>query len=233
MARSKTRRVIVTLAAMTPLLAACNAILGISDFSKGECAGGGACDGTSSSSGGFDGGQDAPTDAPINVVDARGVDPVSWAQWKMPNYPTTADSGPNVNLENLKDNGVDEVQDLITGLTWRKVKAEEHTPLTWDNAKDFCTDKGAGYRLPTRIELVTLLNLDPEHGSVRANALLGLQSSPYWTTSLERTIDPQSSALRISTKHWVVNFDATQNGLPVIRLDELQTASVICVKGKS
>jgi hypothetical protein len=231
MARSKTRRVIVTLAAMTPLLAACNAILGISDFSKGECAGGGVCDGTSSSSGGFDGGQDAPTDAPINVIDARGVDPVSWAQWKMPNYPTASDSGPNDNLEKLT-NVADEVQDTITGLTWRKVKADEHAALTWANAKDFCTDKGTGYRLPTRIELVTILNLDPEHGDVRANAFFGLQSSPYWTTSLERTIDPQTSALRISTKHWVVNFDATQSGQPVIRLDELQSAGVICVKGK-
>jgi hypothetical protein len=232
MARSKTRRAIVGLAAMTPLLAACNAILGISDFKKAECAGGDVCESSSSSSGGFDGGQDAPTDAPINVIDARGVDPVSWAQWKMPNYPTAADSGPNVNLESLADAG-DDVKDNVTELTWRRVRADEHTALAWENAKDFCKDKGAGYRLPTRIELVTLLNLDPEHGDVRANAVFGLQSTPYWTTSRERTIDPQTSALRISTKHWVVNFDATQSGQPVIRLDELQTAGVICVKGKS
>ena len=232
MARSRTRRAIVTLAAMTPLLAACNAILGISDFSKGECAGGGDCVGTSSSSGGFDGGQDAPADAPITVIDARGVDPVSWAQWKMPNYPTQADSGPNVNLENLT-NGSDEVHDVITDLTWRKVKTDEHALLSWDKAKGFCEGKGAGYRLPTRIELVTILNLDPAQPNVRANAFFELQPATYWTTSLERTINPQTSALQISTKHWVVNFDPSSGGQPIYRLDESASAAVICVKGKS
>lgn len=237
MARSRTRRAVLWLVAATPLLAACNAILGISDFEKAECPGGGACldDGgtsSSSSSGGFDAG-DAQTDGPITIVDARGADPVSWAQNPMPNYPTgAADSGPNVNLESLtvakdSDGKTDIVVDAIAKLTWRKVPESERNDVTWDVAKTTCP---AGYRLPTRIELVTLLNLDPKKTPVRAADSLGLQATKYWTTSLERTNNKEGNLL-ITSKHWVVSFAAGSDA-PVARIEESLKASVICVKAK-
>lgn len=219
MARSRMRRALWSVAALTPLLAACNAILGISDYEKTECPGGGVCHDDGGIDGAVsDGGADAKLDAPV-LVDARGVDPVSWAQWKMPNYP--ADGGTTANLQDLKDNG-GEVQDKITGLVWRKVPEGERGLVSWSQAKSTCS---GGYRLPTRIELITILNLDMlgSARTVRADAMFGLQPEKYWTTSLERT-----NAGQVTARHWVVDFDVS--GAPVDRIDETDSAAVICVK---
>lgn len=233
MSRSRARRAVLALLALTPLLAACNAILGISDYEKTDCAGG-VCDGGSSSSGGPDAG-DAQTDAPINVIDAQGTEPVSWAQKPMPNYRTgDEDSGPNDFLETLtvgKDGAIDVVVDQITKLTWRKADAKE-SDLSWEEAKTTCPPN---YRLPTRIELVTLLNFKANNPNVRANQVLGLSPTRYWTTSLERTRDSTSSALTITSNHWVIVFDDSEkNRPPVARIGESDTkAGVICVRGGS
>src|SRR4051812_31554798 len=66
-----------------PFAVACNSLIGLSDFEKGQCAGARCVD-----EGGLidqlvEGGADVVQDAPPDV---KGADPVSWAKWRMPNY---------------------------------------------------------------------------------------------------------------------------------------------------
>ena len=79
MARSDRKRVAVValFACAVPLGVACNGIIGLSDFEKGECAGRRCAEAGVPIEGG---GPDVFTDAPL---EARGSNAVSWAQWAM------------------------------------------------------------------------------------------------------------------------------------------------------
>src|SRR5687767_168598 len=87
MVRSSYRRGRIVLAcalAALPLTIACNSIIGLTEFDKGECPGARCGDGGAFPDVLIDGFvPDVTTDAPL---DARGADPVSWAKWPMPHY---------------------------------------------------------------------------------------------------------------------------------------------------
>ena len=94
--------------------------------------------------------------------------------------------------------------DHVTSRIW---SASPPTPHTLEEAAGFCAalDAGPGskYRLPTRIELVTLLepSLDPPHNSTFTDTQAGI----YWTAS--NVIGDGVTANNI---FWVINFDTGQ-----------------------
>jgi hypothetical protein len=229
MARSNRRRVVMMAAASVPLLMlACNNIVGLTDYNKAECSGGGDClfDGSP----GFDvnqpdAGGDA-SDANVVIVDATGAPPVSWAAWKMPNY----DGGPdNKPLYQPGVNGT--IVDSVTGLVWRPVPTAENKDVNFADAQAVCKAAGDKWRLPSRIELVSILDLatgvKPGPTGGYANPNFQLAPNVYWTSSNYRELNavglPEVTADMLG-----VGFDGQPTNL-VKRLQTSATARVICV----
>jgi len=144
----------------------------------------------SGSSGGGSGGG-APIDAQAFQSDASAV----WANWPMPNPASYDASSP------------DFVYDAVTRLTWQSTLdlvvlsdgGTEAISLPWSDAVAYCSklslDDG-GWRLPARIELISLLN-------VTANPAIDPTSFPntppeeFWTAT---AFAPGP------TSAWYVNF---------------------------
>jgi hypothetical protein len=116
------------------------------------------------------------------------------------------------------------VIDSVTGLEWEK----SATPsLEWVPAGEHCAALGSGWRLPTRLELISLM----DYGSAdAANAALPKAFVPstgtasYWSSS-ESAKDPKNA--------WFVNFDAGGASPFWAKQDTglLSELSVRCVKG--
>jgi hypothetical protein len=91
------------------------------------------------------------------------------------------------------------VYDAKTKLTWQQF--EPATPYTWSSAKAFCASlglNGAGWRLPTVKELVTLVDVSKQTSpSIDTTVFLGAAGHYFWSsTPLVR--EPGSA--------WLVNF---------------------------
>jgi hypothetical protein len=80
--------------------------------------------------------------------------PPLWATWPMPNPPSTGLPNPA-----SYEVGNDTVLDHITGLMWQRSTSAE---LTFEQAVSYCAelelDGHCGFRVPTRIELVSLVD---------------------------------------------------------------------------
>jgi Protein of unknown function (DUF1566) len=118
-----------------------------------------------------DGGVDAATDAEVGAP--------SCAAFPMPN-PASAGL-PNPATYTVNADGT--ITDDVTGLVWEG--AVEATLYMQEGAIALCTAKGGGWRLPTRLELVSLVDFTiaapgPTIASVFANAPGDL----FWTSSL-------------------------------------------------
>lgn len=234
MARSRRllRRGLFAVACTAPLLVACNTLLGISDYSKEDCNGGGSspCFGVD---GGVDSPFDAPTDAPNDapvIVDARGADPVSWARWIMPNHGNVA-TVPDATIPSLNSGADGGLVDSISGLVWRPIPDAEKGDVKFEAARKLCAEAppAGQWRLPTRIELVSLLDLS--RSPVMADPKLNLQAQPYWTSSEYRTVSA-GNVVSITTQNWGVRFEPNQSSV-LPRLDTVNdTARTICILGK-
>ena len=226
--------------------AACNSITGLNDFEKVDCVGacggsGGGADASSdttspdattdATAADVDGGPDVedsgsdvvkdavdPWDGTIDAMDGGVVDPrTRWARFKMPHEvvpeggtapgPTPADAAA-FDADFL---------DKVTGLKWGVTEAEG--AVTYGEAVAICADQSGAstYRLPTRIELVTLLEpgRNPPYHSVFGDTI----ENYYWTASDVFSLDPSES------KRWVVDF---RDGFVTTR-DETQKAHVRCI----
>lgn len=198
MGRSDRRFVALAVALATAALA-CNAIVGLSDYERGECSGGGVCADA--------GAPDAPADAPTDVVervDASGSRPVSWAHFKMPNYPQ--DGGPTENVISAATYRptTGGFVDTITDLVWREPLPKDDQGLkTWEEAQRICArmTEGGTWRLPSRIELVTLLDLS--RSPKIAAPFESTQPLQYWTTSEVRLFGVNGNR-----EHWTVDFSS-------------------------
>jgi len=89
-----------------------------------------------------------------------------WANWPMPN---ASDAG-LVNPESYDASSTDLVRDTVTGLTWQKILdtspvsdgGAEAISLSWSEAVAYCANlslDNGGWRMPARIELISLLNV--------------------------------------------------------------------------
>lgn len=219
MVRSDRKRFTWTVGvALATLLAACNTLIGLSDLEKGEC-GGGRCEGGPSPN--LDAGPDVAVDAGPDV-EVRGADPTAWAQWPMPNYDGGADLLPHPLKYNVLDN--DRLEDSVTHLVWRR--AVLATPQTYDDAKRSCAalDRATGpWRLPKRIELVTLLDFG--RTSFLIDPLFtGVKNVRVWTSSEKRPFNVEPDA------YWTVNFET--GVVEVLSIAGGAEARVLCVRGR-
>ncbi len=182
---------------------------------------------------GFDGPDDVAPDVPEDVAedvqyDASEVSIVErrlrWAQWQMPHQflstvPDAGDAGPPRGADlTLVDASKPYFHDAVTGLDWTTSGSE--MPL--GEAVTYCETQSAPpllARLPTRIELVSLL--EPE---VTPNVHLVLEGDvkpgAYWSQSDVPIRD--AGAVR---EYWVVDF--AQGA--VLTRPENQEAYVRCV----
>lgn len=225
MARSK----LLAVAVAAGGLLACNAIIGLSDFEKQECAGKDPCPydgGTDADSGDTikpDGGPDANPDAP------PGVGPVSWAAFQMPNE--IGDAGLIAPLPLDYDISVPDIAtDNVTHLVWRR-KVVGTTALgdelLFDEARTACANiKPNKWRLPKRIELVTLLS--HSRGSppyIHPDVFPAFPEKAVWTSSEVR----DSSGIKPNL-YWAIDFATGA----LTQIDGKKTgARVLCVEDKS
>jgi hypothetical protein len=209
-----------------PAALACNAIIGLDDYVQAECRGR-VCSEGGLGEGGDDFRLDVPIDRDTSVpIDAPGANPVSWARWKMPHYPDAAVSPAEGNA--LAYTAVDGgLQDNVTNLVWMQPMPPGAVNLTWAQAREYCqnqkTAPNGPWRMPSRIELVTLLDLSQSTSPKFDPKFTAAQAAVHWTFSEVRPYDP-NGAVR---ERWVVDFSSGR----VQRQNENTPANVRCVKG--
>ncbi len=123
-----------------------------------------------------------------NTTEHDGCEPTcqlydyDWARWPMPNSPGSGlPNQASVDVEPAS--GV--VTDLVTGLVWQREALEE---LDWEGAKTYCDGLQVGafsdWRLPSLIELVSVVDYSKNNLALDLSAFLGPAVSPtYWTAS--------------------------------------------------
>ena len=116
-----------------------------------------------------------------------------------------------------------EVLDTATGLTWMmtdpKTGGDDGAGgFRWANAVDHCVTLGAGWRLPTVKELLTLVDIGKPAGpTIDEAAFPGTSKAAYWS----------SNALAGSTdRAWFVTFDYGGTGFDFLT----QPYRVRCVR---
>ena len=114
--------------------------------------------------------------------------PSTWADWVMPNAAT---SGlPNPASYEPSDSG-NRVTDEVTRLVWQR-HVDART-FTWEAAKQYCSclvvDGTDGWRLPSRIELVSLVDWTLTSPSIDAHAFPDTSNENFWAAS-PVTINP-------------------------------------------
>jgi hypothetical protein len=218
--RSRRRRLALglTVALALPFGVACNSLIGLSDFEKGQCAGARCPD-----EGGFidqlveDGGTDAPKDAPPDVL---GTDPVSWAKWPMPNYEVADGGVPPTALPLVAGAGI--VTDPNTGITWRSSPLPNSLKANEAEAACRKVTVDGPWRAPKRIELVTLLDYSKPKPFVDTTVFTDLGLDTVVTTSEVRPF----AATNPARQYWVVDFGAGT----VEPLAVSVAAKVLCVR---
>ena len=127
-----------------------------------------------------------------------------WAQWPMPNpdaatAPTIDGSPPLPNPMNY-DAGADAstALDFVTGLTWTR---QTFQASTFDEAVADCVAQGTGWHVPTRIQLVSLIDFTQALGNPTIDPVTfpSTPASPFWSSSQV----PVDAATPL---YWVVDF---------------------------
>jgi hypothetical protein len=118
-----------------------------------------------------------------------------WAEWPMPN-PAAAGLPNPQKYDTGSFQGV--VIDLVTGLQWQ-ASVEEGSHV-WHDAEPYCaalTLSGGGWRLPSRIELMSIVDFTAANPLIDVIAFPGTPADYYWTSS--KLADDDNSA-------WNINF---------------------------
>jgi hypothetical protein len=120
-------------------------------------------------------GDEQPTCSPIS-------EPQTWASWPMPN-PTATRLPHPTRYEVDEARGI--VNDSVTGLSWQRDFSP--TPLMWDDAKSYCSCASFGgehgWRLPSRIELVSLEDFTRASPTIDSAAFPATPDENFWTSS--------------------------------------------------
>jgi hypothetical protein len=108
----------------------------------------------------------------------------AWAEWPMPNPPASALPNPqNYTILTVGSEAV--VRDEVTRLVWQR--RLDPRRFTWKDAMAYCdvlTLAGwDDWRLPSRIELVSLLNLGRTNPSIDIAAFPDTPGEWFWTAS--------------------------------------------------
>ena len=115
-----------------------------------------------------------------------------------------------------------EVIDSITGLTWYRLPGE---PQIYETATKYCDVLPGDYRLPTRIELVSLLDFRADSPArIDQDVFPDIEPAPYWTSSAYGTD---------AFAYWSVNFCAgCPSDPPLLSRHALGNAGAFCVKSE-
>jgi hypothetical protein len=102
--------------------------------------------------------------------------------WPMPNFPASGLPNP----ESYDVSAAGTVVDRVTGLMWQRAVDPGNMPFYDANMK--CQRLGLGgyrdWRLPSRIELVSILDLAETQPSIDRGAFPGTPSEWFWTSSI-------------------------------------------------
>jgi hypothetical protein len=121
-----------------------------------------------------------------------------WAQWPMPNPPQSGLPNPQ---SYTIDEPADVVVDDVTGLMWQRTFAPSLE--TWEDAVIYCDSLEHGgfadWRLPTRIELVSITNVVYQQPgpAIDAIAFPGTPGEDFWANA---------PFLGLPGSAWVANF---------------------------
>jgi len=214
------RHLLVGLFAALPLAAACQLVLNLDQYQK------------------VDGGDDASPDGLVGSDAGSGQDgalpdafykPAAWATERMPN--PAFDSGTDANFNTvsyqvLKDDGgtpvaVHDATKSGPNRTWLTTSSAATTEQA---AEAYCaarTELGKTWRLPTRIELVALIDFTPASPNFIDTSLFNLSQVTLWTSSVYRPYDPDAGLL-----YWTVDFKA---GAVAPSIGSTQSYGALCV----
>jgi len=181
------------LVAATALLAGCNVVLGIDEPSDRLLASG-PVDAGSFIKDGAAPPDDDPADGADASLELPEPGPYARAAWPMP---TSAKEGlPHRASYVVEPPGV--VRDQITLLIWQQ--GREREPVSLSEARTYCAGlslAGGRFRLPSRIELASLLDLEQSPPALDHDAFPEAVAGSYWTSSVYAGND---------RRNWLVNF---------------------------
>ena len=110
------------------------------------------------------------------------------------------------NPTSYTDGGDGTVRDNVTGLLWQKAIDATTQKLTWDAAKSYCatlTLAGHTWRLPTRIELLSIVDFTRVGPAIDSKAFPGVPGGAYHWTSSPWVVSQIATKPQYS---WIVNF---------------------------
>ncbi|HMR05440.1 MAG TPA: DUF1566 domain-containing protein, partial [Polyangiaceae bacterium] len=115
-----------------------------------------------------------------------------------------------------------EITDSITGLTWQKVATPS---LEWGAAVSHCSGLGGGWRLPTRLELISLLDYgsnDATNGYLPLAFTASPSNASYWAST---------ASFNDSKNAWFVSVESGGTSPHWAKAGVISKLSVRCVKG--
>ncbi|MYW70398.1 DUF1566 domain-containing protein [Streptomyces sp. SID8379] len=143
-----------------------------------------------------------------------------WANWPMPN----AKAGGLPHQASYTDQGNGTVRDNVTCLLWQRAPAPRRHTFT--DAQAYCARlnlAGDGWRLPSRIEVMSLVDTTRSGPAIDTAAFPGTPAQFFWTSS-------PWAVTKTPLRAWIVNF---YEGLTSNAVDQSGSYQVRCVRGDS
>jgi hypothetical protein len=215
----------VGMAALLASVAACDVLAGLGNYSLVPPADSGAADsmgiGATDAADENDSTTTMPEAGPLDASDASdvtvddatpeaapppdvSVDAPSlvtlWAQWKMPNpdaaiAPDSSTLLPNqMSYQVNGDAGQITVTDLVTNLVWLQAYQTVNAPL------DLATACPIGFHVPTRIQLVSLIDFTQPSVTINTATFPGVPADRFWTSS------QVAGTSGSSIQYWTIDF---------------------------
>ena len=128
-----------------------------------------------------------------SAADTVTVTAVPGANFKMPDTGQTTsytntfgeDHDYTINPPSYTDNGNGTIRDNVTGLVWQKL--DDNATRSWAGATTYCDNLTLGaqtdWRLPSRIELISIVNYGIYNPAINAAFFPGTNSSNYWSST--------------------------------------------------
>jgi hypothetical protein len=121
-----------------------------------------------------------------------------WARWAIPNPSSMGLPHPM-----SYSAATDTVTDNVTGLVWQKTTNTATT--TWQAALDYCVSLGAGWSLPTRIELTSIV--DNTRSGAKADPVFIFGNGAGWTwASTPWVVNERKGSTGTAALSWFINF---------------------------